>query len=155
MDVFQLLKQDHDKVKKLFREFESAGENAHQRKQEIADTVFRELEIHAKVEEEIFYPAVEADSDKEGQELVKEAYEEHRVVKRLIDELQKMTTEDEMFDAKFKVLQENVEHHIEEEEGELFPEAKKAIEDEVEEITEEVEERKEDLETSFFNAKQG
>jgi hemerythrin-like domain-containing protein len=145
-DVFKLLKDDHEKVKKLFKKYEGCGQKALKEKQTIADTVFRELEIHAKVEEEIFYPAVKDNASEEGQDLVNEAFEEHKIVKTLIKELQALKAGDDPFEAKFKVLRENVEHHIEEEEDELFPEARKAIKGEMEEITEEVEERKEDLE---------
>lgn len=144
-DVFELLKKDHQKVKKLFKEYEASGERAFKKRRDLADTIFMELENHAKLEEEIFYPAVEEEAGDEGLKLVAEAYEEHRLVRQLTRELRKLKAGDEDFEAKFKVLRENVEHHIEEEEDELFPEARKALSDEIEEITEEVEERKEDL----------
>jgi hemerythrin superfamily protein len=145
-DIFEALKKDHEKVKKLFKDYEDAGEHATQKKQSIADQVFQELTVHAKIEEEIFYPAVAAETDEEGRELVDEAFEEHHVIKILIGELQSLKAGEEVFEAKFKVLRENVEHHVEEEEDELFPSAKKALDKEdIEEIGEEVEERKEDL----------
>ncbi len=141
MDIFKMLKEDHQKVKRLFKQFEASDA-----KQSVAGEIFRELEIHTQVEEEIFYPAIEkAAEDEELEELVSEAYEEHRLVKEIIEELKELSAEDEGFKAKFYVLRENVEAHIEEEEDELFPLAKKALKPEIEEISEEAEERKEDL----------
>src|SRR5688572_6880233 len=105
-----MLKDDHKKVKGLFREFESAGERAHKKKQGIAEQVFTELEIHSKLEEELFYPAARAQS-KDLAEVVDEGIEEHHVVDVLIAELKAMEPEDERYDAKFTVLIENVEHH--------------------------------------------
>jgi len=130
MNAITLLKQDHKTVRGLFREFEHAGDRAVQQKQRIADETFNELETHTALEEEIFYPAVAASKDdQEGQDLVREATEEHAVVKTLISELKGMTPDDEQFDAKFKVLTENVEHHIREEEGELFPHAERVFDE--------------------------
>ncbi len=129
MDAIKLLKDDHKKVKALFREYEAAGDNAFKTKQGIADKVFIELKVHTELEEEIFYPAVKAKADQDGKDLVDEGMEEHHVVKVLMEELEKLTPEDDAFDAKFKVLTENVEHHIEEEEDEMLPDAKKSLGD--------------------------
>ena len=138
-------KDDHQKVKKLFRELEAAGDRAYQTKKRIAEQVFTELEVHSAIEEEIFYPAVEATADKDGKEIVAEGIEEHHVVDVLIKELKALEPEDEQFDAKFKVLTENVEHHIEEEEGEMLPDAEKKLGREVEQLGERMERRKEEL----------
>ena len=119
MDAVKLLKDDHKKVKDLFRQFEKA--RSADRKKTIAEEAMHELEVHAEIEEEIFYPAAKAKADKEGKELVAEAVEEHHVVKVLIGELKALAPEDDRYAAKFTVLTENVEHHIEEEEGQLFP----------------------------------
>jgi hemerythrin-like domain-containing protein len=127
MNAVKLLKDDHQKVKKLFREFESQGDKAHQGKQKIVNQACHELEVHSKLEEQIFYPAVQAKADEEGKEMVLEGIEEHHVVDMLIKELRALEPQDDEFDAKFKVLTENVEHHIEEEEGELFPDAEKSL----------------------------
>src|SRR3954454_19027813 len=107
MDAVKLLKDDHKKVKSLFREYEKAGERAHQKKQRIAEQAFTELEIHSKLEEEIFYPAVQAKGNKELKEVVNEGLEEHHVVDVLIEELKAMDPSDERYDAKFTVLVEN------------------------------------------------
>ncbi len=145
MDAIDLLKDDHRKVKKLLREFEAAGDRAYQTKRRIAEQVFAELEVHSRLEEEIFYPAVAATANKDGKELVAEGIEEHHVVDVLIKELKALEPEDEQFDAKFKVLTENVEHHIEEEEGEMLPDAEKKLGREVEQLGERMQRRKEEL----------
>jgi hemerythrin-like domain-containing protein len=144
-DAFTLLKEDHDEVKKMFRQFEESGERAFKQKQDLADTIFSELAVHEQIEEEIFYPAVKENASKEGQEIVLEGYEEHHVADMIIEELKAMSTEDENFDAKMKVLRENIEHHIEEEETSMFPEAKKALGEEATAIGEQMEARKEEL----------
>jgi hemerythrin-like domain-containing protein len=138
MNAIELIKDDHKKVKGLFREYEAAGDRAHAKKQKIADQALIELFIHAKIEEEIFYPAVQAKGTKEEKELVAEGIEEHHVVEMLMKELTELTTKDDTFDAKFKVLVENVEHHIEEEEGEMLPDAAKKLGNEVDRLGEEM-----------------
>jgi len=145
MDAITLLKDDHKKVKEMFREFEAAGDRAYKTKQRIAEQVFMELEVHSKIEEEIFYPAVREKAGKEGKELVAEGFEEHHVVDVLIGELKALDPEAEEYDAKFKVLTENVEHHIEEEEQEMMPEAKEALGDALAELGERMLRRKEEL----------
>jgi len=144
MDAFQLLKDDHKKVKALFKEYEGLDEHDHGSQQKIADQVFEELRIHTTLEEELFYPKLENKADEAQRNLVLEAYEEHRIVKELIDQLRDLETDDEIFQAKFKVLTENVRHHISEEEGDLFPKAKKILQD-PEELGVEMEERKKEL----------
>ena len=145
MDAIEMLKADHKKVKALFREYEAAGDRAFKTKQRIADEVFSELEVHTMLEEEIFYPAVKARANAEGKDLIDEGVEEHHVVKLLIKELKALTPEDDAFDAKFKVMTENVEHHIEEEEGEMLPDARGRLGDEVETVGDEMEARKSKL----------
>jgi hemerythrin-like domain-containing protein len=148
MDPFKLLKQDHDKVKGLFREYEEAGDHAYRTKERIAGRVFEELAIHEQIEEEIFYPAVRDGASQGGVEIVLEGYEEHHVVDFLIGELKAIGVKDETHDAKFKVLTENVEHHIEEEEGEMFAEARRALGDAVDEVGERMMELKKSLTSS-------
>jgi hemerythrin-like domain-containing protein len=143
VDAVKLLKDDHKKVKDLFRQFEKA--RSADRKKKIADEAMHELEVHAAIEEEMFYPAAKEKADKEGKELVAEAVEEHHVVKVLIGELKEMPEVNEQFEAKFTVLIENVEHHIEEEEKEMLPDAKKALGDEIEALGDQMERRKSQL----------
>ena len=149
MDAIEMLKADHEKVKGLFRQYEAAGDRAYQKKKSIAEEVFIEITVHSALEEELFYPAVKAETDKEGQELVAESVEEHHVVAMLIEELKELDPKDERYDAKFTVLMENVEHHIEEEEDELFPEAEDVIGDAIEDLGAQMKERKDQLMASL------
>ncbi len=118
MDAFSLLKADHRKVEELFEQLESASGKA---KLQVFAQIKSELDLHAHIEEKIFYPALE--EPKQTHDLTLEAYEEHDVVKKLLKELGRSKTANEEWEAKAKVLQENVEHHVEEEENELFKKA--------------------------------
>ncbi len=124
-DAIALLKQDHRTVEELFAEFEKASGEG--RKQKLAEQICLELSVHATIEEEIFYPACEGKVD---EDLLKEAYVEHDGAKVLIAEIEAGgATSDDFFDAKVKVLQEQIEHHVEEEEKRmegLFSQARKA-----------------------------
>src|SRR6185369_15178594 len=130
MDAFQLLKADHQKVAQLFDQLESASGKA---KLQVFEQIKTELELHTHIEEKIFYPAVE--KPKETHDLTLEAYEEHDVVKKLLAELSRARTANDQWEAQAKVLRENVEHHVEEEENELFPKADDVLsEDEIENL---------------------
>jgi hemerythrin superfamily protein len=145
-DAVALIKADHREVEQLFREFEEAGDRAYKTKQDLVARIIQELEVHATIEEEIYYPAVEAKARKDGKELVAEAVEEHHVVKVLLGELATMSAEDENFDAKVTVLMENVRHHVEEEEEELLPQSEKILgADELTRLGKELAVRKEQL----------
>jgi hemerythrin superfamily protein len=121
-NAIAMLKEDHDKVKDLFERFEETNGSA--TKAKIVSEALTALKVHATIEEELFYPAVRQNiEDEEG--IMDEADEEHHVAKVLIAELEKMTGDEEHWDAKFKVLAEGVRHHIKEEEGKMFKEAKK------------------------------
>ena len=121
-DAIALLKEDHRAVEKLFKDFEGAkGEG---RKQKLAQRICLELTIHTMIEEEIFYPACEGKID---EDMLKEAYVEHDAAKLLIAEIEAGDGQsDDFFDAKVQVLSEQIEHHVDEEEKELFPEVRKA-----------------------------
>ena len=122
-DAIALLKEDHRKVEKLFKEFESAKGDG--RKERLARQICLELTIHTKLEEEIFYPACSGTVE---EDLLKESYVEHDAAKLLIAEIESGEGEnDEFFDSKVKVLQEEIEHHVEEEEkpGGVFAQARK------------------------------
>jgi hemerythrin superfamily protein len=118
MDATRLLKQDHDKVKDLFERFEQA--EADDQKQLLVTQIIKELQVHTSVEEDVFYPAVRK-ADEESAELVREGLEEHHVADQLMREIQALEVSDPQLEAKMTVLRENVEHHGEEEEGEMFP----------------------------------
>jgi hemerythrin-like domain-containing protein len=122
-NAIAMLKEDHTEVKALFNEFEKASTTI-STKQEIAADALMKLKIHASIEESLFYPALRQEmEDEEG--LMDEADEEHHVAKILIAELEQMSGNEEHWEAKFKVLAESVRHHIKEEEGEIFPQARK------------------------------
>jgi iron-sulfur cluster repair protein YtfE (RIC family) len=145
MDAFDFIKQDHEKFRKMFKEFEEAGDRAYKTKQDIATRLFDELAAHETMEEEIFYPAIKESASSQGKELVLEGFEEHHVADEIIAELKELDPEAENYDAKFKVLQENVEHHLDEEESDLFPEAREALGDRADEIGEQLQARKKEL----------
>jgi len=127
IDAITLLKQDHKTVEKLFKQFEKAGDGAMKKKRQIVDEIIRELSIHAEIEEQIFYPAVRAAEIPDVQDMVLESLEEHLAAKRLLSDLDGMDAEAERFDAKVTVLMENIRHHVEEEEDELFPAVRKVL----------------------------
>jgi hemerythrin superfamily protein len=145
-DAVALIKADHRKVERLFKELEQAGDRAYKTKQQLVEQIIDELEVHATIEEESYYPAVEAKARKDGKELVAEAVEEHHVVKILLGELATMSAEDDAFDAKVTVLMENVRHHVEEEEQELLPQSEEILgEEELARLGEEMAARKRQL----------
>ena len=126
MDAISLLKDDHRAVEALFKRFEKAGSDAHVERRRIVDDIIKELSVHAEIEETVFYPAVrEAVPPTEDEVL--EALEEHHVAKWTLSELEGMDPRAERFEAKVTVLMENVRHHVEEEESELFPQVRKAL----------------------------
>ena len=126
MDAITLLKNDHETVSKLFKEFETLGERAAASKQNLVTRITEELTTHAYIEETIFYPfARERVPDVEDD--VKEGIEEHHVLKVTMAELAAMSPDDEEYDAKVTVLKEVVEHHVEEEEDDWFPKVREAV----------------------------
>jgi hemerythrin superfamily protein len=122
-NALELLKSDHDEVEKLFDEYDDRKEDADaQTKQDIVDSICKALEVHAQLEEELFYPAFRNVDDME--DLLDEAVIEHQSVKHLVAQLEASTPDDMLYDAKVKVLAEYVKHHVREEEGEMFPKAR-------------------------------
>jgi hemerythrin superfamily protein len=139
MKATDLLKKQHKEVKSLFKKLEGT-DNARMRRQLMTE-IARALEGHTAIEEEIFYPAVRELPSRKAEKMVLEAYEEHHVVKLLLAELPQVNPEDERFEAKMTVLSELVEHHVEEEEKEMFKLAQKLGREELEELGEQMEER--------------
>ncbi len=122
-NAIDLLKSDHDEVEKLFDEYGDRREDADaQTKQDIVDSICKALEVHAQLEEELFYPAFR--SVDEMEDLLDEAVIEHQSVKHLVAQLEASTPDDLLYDAKVRVLCEYVKHHVREEEGEIFPKAR-------------------------------
>jgi iron-sulfur cluster repair protein YtfE (RIC family) len=123
MDPIQLLKKQHREVEALFKKIAKTG-SAEQRRA-LLDELASNLKLHMTIEEAIFYPAVQELPTKKAEKMALEAYEEHAVVKLVLAELPGVDPEDERFDAKMTVLSELIEHHVEEEEDEMFKTAKK------------------------------
>ena len=125
-DAVTLLTADHAKVKRLFEEFADLkeGDGSADDKSALVTQICSELKVHAEIEQEIFYPAVRKAID-DG-DLMDEALVEHAGAKELIAQLEDMSPDDELYDAKVTVLGEQIQHHVREEEGEMFPKAKKA-----------------------------
>jgi hemerythrin-like domain-containing protein len=144
MDAMSLLKEDHRKVKKLLAELESTTERGVKTREELFTKVKQELVIHEAIEEEIFYPALK--EHPKTKEIALEGYEEHHVVDTVMAEIEGVAYDDEKWGAKFTVMKENLEHHIEEEEGEMFKQAKQVFDqDELTQLGESMKARKEDL----------
>jgi hemerythrin-like domain-containing protein len=139
MKATDLLKKQHREVKGLFKKMENA-DNPRVRRQ-LMNEIARSLEGHTLIEEEIFYPAVRGLETRKAETMVLEAYEEHHVVKLVLAELPQVNPEDERFEAKMTVLAELIEHHVEEEEKEMFSLAQKLGRDELAELGEQMEER--------------
>jgi hypothetical protein len=144
MNAFQLLKEDHQKVSGIFQQLEPTTERAEKTRTELFARLKEELDVHARIEETIFYPAIKQAA--ETREIVLEGFEEHHVVKLLLKELDSLPVDTEQWTAKLKVLQENVEHHVEEEEGEMFQKARQVLsEDDINRLGVQMEEEKKRL----------
>jgi hemerythrin superfamily protein len=122
-DAVALLKADHDNVKALFKQYEALGDRATTSKKKLATQICLELTKHAVAEEEIFYPAVRG-ADRDNEDIIDEATVEHASAKDLIAQILSMEPGDDLYDAKVKVLSEQIEHHVKEEESEMFQKAR-------------------------------
>jgi hemerythrin superfamily protein len=125
MKATDLLKKQHRQVEKLFKQAEKATQS--QRRRQLMDEIAQQLKLHTQIEEEIFYPAVRELGTSKAEEMIDEAFEEHHVVDLVLAELPNVDPEDERFEAKMTVFSELVHHHVEEEEGEMFPMAEKKL----------------------------
>ncbi|MBA3690089.1 MAG: hemerythrin domain-containing protein [Actinobacteria bacterium] len=144
MDAITLLKDDHKKVKKILEDLDSTTERGVKTREELFTKVKRELTVHETIEEEIFYPALK--EHPKAKDIVLEGYEEHHVVDLLMGEISELSYDDEAWGAKCSVMKENVEHHIEEEEGDMFKKARQVFSDqELEELGDRMKARKEGL----------
>jgi hemerythrin-like domain-containing protein len=133
MNALTLLKNDHDKVKQMLADGEETTERAAKTRADVFAKLKEEMLIHERIEEEIFYPALK--EHPKAKEIVLEGFEEHHVVDEIMGELEATDVADEQWGAKFKVMKENIEHHIEEEEGEMFKQARQVFSaDELEEL---------------------
>ena len=125
MDALTLLKTDHDKVKTMLADGEATTDRAEKTRTDLFAELKAEMMLHERIEEEIFYPALK--SHPKAKDIVLEGYEEHHVVDEIMGELEATDATDETWGAKFKVMKENIEHHIEEEEGEMFKTARQVF----------------------------
>jgi hemerythrin superfamily protein len=143
MQAIELLEQQHREVEDLFEKFESAGEKARKSKEKLCREISDKLAMHAEIEEKLFYPESKVE---DTEEILRESVEEHLSMKRILADLLETSPSDEQFEAKMKVLKEQVEHHVEEEEQELFPKVRKALSgDELEDLGERMEELAEEI----------
>jgi hypothetical protein len=141
MNALTLLEDDHRKMRRLLDELESTTERGVKTREELYSTIKGELTVHEIIEEEIFYPALK--EHPKAEDIVLEGYEEHHVVDLVMAELEGLPVDDESWGAKAKVMKENVEHHMEEEEGEMFKQARSVFDqDELEELGERMTARK-------------
>ncbi len=125
-DALSILAEDHKRVQKMFKQFEKLDRDDADALRELAEQACEALEMHTTLEEEIFYPAVREALDDDEQEMMAEAQVEHDSAKQLIEQLRQLQPDDERYAATFTVLGEYVNHHIDEEEGEIFKQAKKS-----------------------------
>jgi hypothetical protein len=133
MDALTLLKDDHDQLKKLMEELDGTTERGVKTREKLFTRIQQDLTVHETIEEEIFYPALK--EHPKAKDIVLEGYEEHNVVDMVMEEITAVPYDDETWGAKFTVMKENVEHHIEEEEGEMFEQARKVFDkDELEQL---------------------
>lgn len=143
-DAVAMLTAEHREVSGLFDQYEKLTDRAKVSKKKLADQICNALILHTTIEEEIFYPAVR-ESSKEAEDKIDEAVVEHAAAKDLIAQIQEMDPDDELYDAKVKVLSEQIDHHVQEEEKEMFPMAKKSGVD-LAALGQEMAERKQELE---------
>lgn len=144
MNAIELLKADHKKVNALFGKVKATEEGEHK---ELFEQIKKELDTHTHIEETIFYPKLK--EEEELEDIVLEGVEEHRQAKMFLRELAALTDDSEKFEPKLKVLMEDITHHVQEEEGEMFPKVEELFDDEtLMELGAEMEEEKEAFQNS-------
>lgn len=152
-NAITMLKADHATVKRLLRELDESGERATKQRERLLADIEREVKIHSQLEEELFYPTFKKCAEKsEAEDLFYEATEEHHVVDMVLPELKATSPKTPEFAAKAKVLRELIEHHVREEEGEMFPQARRLMSDEqLRALGDAMRKRKETLQTMWSN----
>jgi len=147
MDPFEMLEEDHENVKKLLGELEDTTERGVKTREELFAKIKQEMLVHETLEEELLYPTLK-EHDK-TKEVSLEGFEEHHVVNEIMAELEETPVDDEKWAAKFAVMKENIEHHIEEEEEEMFKKARQVLDrQEIDALGERMEQRKKELQAS-------
>lgn len=145
MDAVRMLLDDHERVRRLFQEYQQSAGSDGARAATAAQQILMELEIHSKLEEEIFYPAYRTKAEADGKELVAEAYEEHAEVDRMVAELKSMSPGTREYNAKMQTLIDNVEHHVQEEESEMLPDAQEVLGNQTDRLGQEMMQRKQQM----------
>lgn len=141
MNAFDILKEDHKKVSDLFEKLEPTTERAIKTREELFAKLKTELDVHSHIEETLLYPVLK--EFEETRDITLEGIEEHRIVKQLLTELDQMSKDTEQWTAKMTVLKESVEHHVEEEEGEMFKQARSVLsKEQIEQLTARIEAEK-------------
>ncbi len=143
MKATDLLKKDHNAVKKLMTEFGKTTTRARKKRQQLVDRIAQELEIHARIEEEVFYPALR--EREEARALVQEAEREHQQVKTMLGEIRRLPVDDEQLGERIRQLKDAVLHHVKEEEGEIFTRARELGDERLTELGRQLQERKQEL----------
>ena len=147
MNAISLLEDDHKKMKQLLEQIGSTNDDAIDKRKELFERIKGELQVHEKIEEEIFYPALK--DHPKAKDIVLEGYEEHHAVDVLLDELDDVAFDDERWIPKMTVIKENIEHHIEEEEEEMFEKARSILDDnELNELGDRMKQMKEQTQTA-------
>jgi hemerythrin superfamily protein len=142
MNAINLLKKDHALIKSLFGRFDRAGKLEFDKRSDLFEQIRRELQIHSRAEEEIFYPALKA-LNGEGRSLALQAINDHRDVDQLLMQISRLNLRNKNFDEKFEALAESVDRHVDEEEGEIFRFAEEnCSEQELEDLGRQIQERK-------------
>ena len=145
MNVLKLLKEDHSKVQTLCDKIDEIGKVSYEKRGELFEKIRRELQLHSRAEQEIFYPAIKAFNG-DGRRLVSEALKDHQDVNELLTQISRLKTDDENFEIKMEALMENVDHHVAGEEGEIFRFAEENYSaDQLEELGQQIENRKKTL----------
>ena len=147
MNPIEMIKDDHRRVEQLFEQFRE--ERDRDQKQQIAQQIFDELDVHATLEEEMFYPTMRTAADAQGKEMVAEAYEEHAQVKTMIQQLRGMDADDGQFTSMMRDLIKDVQHHVKEEEDEMLPQAQELLRDQLDRLGEDMTQRKQQLMASM------
>ena len=148
MNVLELLINDHEKVSELFEQVKATEDRA--KHQQLFEQIKQELEVHAHIEEAVFYPALQGKGNQELTDIVLEGIEEHHQAKMFLREISNLSDDSEKFDAKLKVLMEDVEHHVDEEENEMFPLVEEVFEEsELDALGRELEAEKQTFKKSY------
>jgi iron-sulfur cluster repair protein YtfE (RIC family) len=148
MDAIQMLKQDHDKVKQMFQQYRQGSTSGGGQRQTIVQQCCQELFVHSELEKQIFYPACERAGDNQIQAMITEGRQEHQKVDRLVQQLMQMGGGSQQADSMFQELMQNVDHHVQEEETELFPLVQQRMGQELSTLGQQMQQQKQQLMTA-------